>query len=361
MSVRPLCLPGRKVGAAVRDDLYVLNHCTSSLARSNTDERHNFGYGHYPTGDPRGRIRDAWRFPIIDTCASPPDGFEPSDFNDVTFVYPTFENPPRSVAVVGTFAKMYEPIALRRVKFLEEDTAYLAVTVPAPRRALFSYKFLVDGGAVIDPINPQRVVLDNGVEWSRFFTWEFAEPIVLERGELAILQRLTNHILPFRTREGQRFLSWYYDGLDAAARQGLLRRAYRLDDSVGAAVYIDHILAREESHHLVDYQKCLRQIARILRQRDPAHEPGDVSRDYYVQLYNEMAADAVNGWDRTDYGSPRYFLGLVRRHAFTGAFSHPKYGGNAASAGWAYLEGRFPFAWRQSLEPPLGTSGSYVG
>jgi len=36
----------------------------------------------------------------------------------------------------------------------------------------------------------------------------------------------------------------------------------------------------------------------------------------------------VNGWDTADYGSPRYVLDLLRRHSFTGAFCHPKYGGN---------------------------------
>ncbi len=345
----------------MRDDQYVLNHCTVYLARRNSDERHNFGYGHYQDGDPRGRIREAWRFPVVDTCAEAPAGLQASDLNDVTFVYAAWDARPASVAVIGTFARLHEPIPLRAVRFLGEDTAYFAATVPVRRRAIFYYQLVVDGRVEPDPINPQRFRMDNGVEWSRVFTWECTIPIVLEGWEMAILQRLTNHVLPFRTREGQRFLSWYYDGLDARARRGVIQRAYRLDDSAGAAIYIDHMLAREESHHLADYRKCLKQIGRILRQRDPGREPGDASRDLYVALYDQMAADDVAGWDRADYASPRYFLDLLRRHALTGAFAHPKYGGNTAVAGWAYLKSRFPFAWANALEQPLGGDPVYRG
>lgn len=350
----------------MRDDLYVLNHCTVYLARQNADERHNFGYGHYPSGDPRGRVRDAWRFPIVDTCAEPPEGRSRADFNDITFIYPAFHRVPDSVSVVGTFANLYEPIPLRRIRFLEEDTAYFATTVTVPRQRIFFYRLFVDGQVLVDPINPQRARRDNGIEWSRVFSWECSEPIVFERWELGLLQRLCNHILPFRTRDGQRFLSSFYEGLDQNARIGLQRRAYRLDDSVGAAIYIDHILAREESHHLVDYRKCLRQIDRVLRQRDPAHEPTDASKDLYKELYGELASGAVNGWDHSDYENPRHFLDLLRRHAFTGAFAHPKYGGNSATAGWAYLDqellpGTSVFDWAQSLEQPLGRSESYLG
>ncbi|MFO1002323.1 MAG: hypothetical protein U0936_18505 [Planctomycetaceae bacterium] len=85
-----------------------------------------------------------------------------------------------------------------------------------------------------------------------------------------------------------------------------------------------------------------------MRQRDPAHDPGRASADLFEQIYKEMAAGSVNGWDTSDYGSPQYFLDLVRRHAFTGAFGHPKYGGNVSAAGWAYLQSHFPFAWERS-------------
>lgn len=350
----------------MRDDQYVLNHCTPYLARLNADERHNFGFGHYPEGDARGRIRDAWRFPVVDSCAVPPEGQSRAELNDVTFVYHATGAPPASVAVLGTFGHLWEQIPLRAVSFLDEPTPYFAVTLTVPRQRLFFYKFIVDGALLVDPINPQRVRLDNGVEWSRLFTWEYTQPIVFERWELALVARFCNHILPFRTREGQRFLSYYYESLDKEARLGLQRHAYRLDDSAGAALYIDHILAREESHHLLDYRTCLRQLDRLLRARDPIHEPADASKDLYVQLYNELAAGQVNGWDLAEYGNPRNFLDLLRRHTFTGAFSHPKYGGNAATTGWAYLAqelapGQTIFDWANSLEQPLGRSASYLG
>ncbi len=350
-----------KLGAVMRDDQYVLNHCTPFLARRNTDPRHDFGFGHYEAGDQRATIREAWRFPVIDTCSTPPTGCDAADYNDVTFIYSAPVDPPAEVAVTGTFSRLYEPLPLRRVMFLGAPTAYFAHTAPVPRRGVFYYQFQVDGDFTVDPINPQRVLLDNGLQWSRFFTWECAFPVVLQRWQLGVLERFCDHILPFRTRDGQRFLSWYYDGLDQSAREGVIRSAYRLDDSAGAANYIDKILAREESHHLVDYAACLGQVSRILRQRDPNHEPPQASRELYVSLYEEMAGNDVTGWDYAAYGSPRYFLDLLRRHAFTGAFSHPKYGGNLSASGWAYLQSRVPFDWRRSLERPWGTSDHYRG
>ena len=43
---------------------YVLNHCTKYLARDNTDERH--GYFGSQKGQPRARVSESWRFPVID-------------------------------------------------------------------------------------------------------------------------------------------------------------------------------------------------------------------------------------------------------------------------------------------------------
>ena len=52
----------------------------------------------------------------------------------------------------------------------------------------------------------------------------------------------------------------------------------------------------------------------------------------------------------------------------TGAFVHPKAGGNSGAAGWSYLEGRFTdaqgqtlFDWRRALEVPLGHNTDYRG
>ncbi len=345
-----------------RGDTYMLNHATVCLARRNIDERHNFGFGHYELGDARGKIREAWRFPVIDTCTVTPAGEAASDFNDVTFIYMAEDTAPAQVGVIGTFGLLYEPVALRRVKFLDEDTSYWALTLALPRREVYYYKFVVDGAVILDPVNPQRSVLENGVEWSRFFTWECSVPIVLESWELAVLQRLCNHLLPFRTRAGQRFLSWYYEGLDQQSKQGEQRSAYRLDDSAGAAFYIDHILAREENHHLNSYRMCLKQVHRILRERAGLQEPEQISMEFYRQIYNELASGNVPGWDYGQYDNPGHFLDLLRRHAFTGAFSHPKYGGNAGGVGWSYLNQEVaPFDWRRSIEAPLGTSVSYVG
>jgi hypothetical protein len=222
---------------------------------------------------------------------------------------------------------------------------------------------------VLDPINPQRAVADNGQPWSRFFTQLGAVPISFDRYELALLQRLVGRILPFHTPEGQNFLKRYYEGLDRTSRENQVPRAYRLDEPVGVANYIDKIVSREENHHLVDYRLCLRQIDRVLRQRNPVTEPAQMSDEVFDGLYAEMASDRVSGWDTSAYGSPAYFLKMLRRHTFTGAFSHPKYGGNSGAAGWAYLSERLRdpqtkvtfFDWPRITEKPLGNSSEYHG
>jgi hypothetical protein len=348
----------------MRDDQYVLNHCTPYLARRDQTPRHDFGYGHFQLGDVGARVREAWRFPIIDSCAVAPGGGSVFDFNDVTFVYPDFEMTHGSVSVVGTFDRLYKPINLNRINFLGESTAYFAVTIPVRKRSVFHYRFLVDGEFVVDQINPQRDRLDNGEVWSRFFTWECTSPVVLQRWQLGILERFCDHILPFRTKQGERFFYWYYKHLADEAKAGVIRGSFRIDDSAGAANYIDKILAKEERHHLGDYNICLKQLGRIIRDRDPDFEPENASEKTYFDLYNEMATGPIGevvGWNLSEYGSPRHFLNLLRRHAFTGAFSHPKYGGNLTTAGWQFLKSRFPFEWHQSLEQPMGTSTNYRG
>jgi hypothetical protein len=98
-------------------------------------------------------------------------------------------------------------------------------------------------------------------------------------------------------------------------------------------------------------------------------EPAQASDEVFDGLYAEMASDNVNGWDTSAYGSPAYFLKMLRRHTFTGAFSHPKYGGNSGAAGWAYLSERLRdpqtgvtfFDWPRITEPPLGNSTEYHG
>ena len=342
----------------------ILNSCAKYLARDFQEPRNNFGQ--YPTGDLRGHISDCWRFPVIDSY-SDGSNFEASyALNEVTFVYTQPQQaPPEQVAVLGTFHNLYEPVPLRRIP----STPYFTVSMVIPKNQVHTYKYLVDGQVVLDPINPQRTVADNGKPWSRFFTQLCATPISFDRRELALLERIVNRILPFHTPEGKNFLDRYYQNLDRGSRINALPRAYRLNEPVGVVNYIDKVVAREENHHLQDYRVCLREVDRVLRQRNPVTEPTLVSDEFFNQLYDEMAADRVPGWDYSEYGSPAYFLRLLRRHTYTGAFSHPKYGGNSGAAGWAYLSerlrdpdtGRTLFDWPRITEKPLGSSPDYHG
>lgn len=345
------------------EDQYVLNYCAKYLARDNTDARHN--YGQFDEGDERGRICESWRFPIVDTYSDGDDHVGSYPFNQVTFVYRAAgASAPQQVAVIGTFANLYEPVPLRPIA----DTPYFTVTLVIPKGEVHLYKYVVDGQAVIDPINPQRVTQDNGRVWSRFFTQLATEPVSFERWELAILNRFTEHILPFETAEGRNFLTRFYNYLDRQSKETQYTYAYRLDQPVGVANYIDKAVAKEENHHLVDYKICLSIINRLLRQRNPYVEPRVMSKELYRDLYEQMATGDVPGWDYSRYNSPGYFLQLLRRHVFTGAFSHPKYGGNIGAAGWAYLEekycddkGETLFNWRRIMERPLGDSPDYHG
>ena len=306
-----------------KDDIYVLNHATKFLARDNTDRRHD--YGQYAAGDPRARIAEAWRFPVIDSHYDPEAS---AGWNEVTFVYYDRDaGTPESVSVVGTFRPLHAPAALRRIP----ETPYFAVTVLAPQGELHTYKFIVDGTLRIDPVNPQRAILDNGVEWSRFFTTGCTRRISFEPWGMDILMRFTNHILPFRTREGQRFLQQYFEKLDRSTGEKRYIGPYRFDESVGAANFIDKLVAREESHHLIDYKICLGEISRLLRMRNPYQEPGQMPTGMYVELYDQMGSNRVPGWNYNLYNDPQYFLKLLRRHTLTGAFSHPKYCGNAGA------------------------------
>lgn len=335
---------------SLRDDIYVLNNCTKYLARDS------------------GPVSDSWRFPIIDSHRSDTadDTFR---HNDVTFIYDARDaSSSVDIGVIGTFAPLHQRLPLRQVLFGGEPTGFFARTVRIDKGQIHFYKFFVDGEPIIDPINPQRVTLDSGQQWSRLVTQLCTQPINLERWEYDILARLTAHILPFQTAAGEDFLRRYYHTLDAERRNSDLTHAYRLDNSIGVVNYIDNILAREEAHRLIDYKTCLSIIREIFRQRHPGIEPSLLTRDTYVTLYAEMADNNVPGWDYTRYNSPPFFLQILRRHAITGAFSHPKYGGNIGAAGWAFLSERYPapdsgtmFAWRRAIEPPFGASAEYRG
>lgn len=356
-----------------KDSTYVLNYCTRSLARDNNDSRHD--YGQFASGDPRASIAESWRFPIIDSYF---DGVSVDDsqrFNIVTFVYPNREGVPvDAISVVGTFADLCTPVPLRQV----DDSIFWSATVVVPKGQYHRYRILLGSRGVLDPVNPQQMTLADGTQWSRFFTDYCTDILCFERWEVSLLERLTTHILPFRTTEGQRFLNIYYNNVDRESKVTQYAKAYRLDQPVGVVNFIDKILARQESHRLIDYKICLEQIDRVLRLRDPYQDPERMPAQLYAELYDQMSSGGfLAGWDYSRYGNPRFFLQLLRRHTHTGAFSHPKHGGNAAGAGWAYLAnnlidpatGRLPdqltapayFDWRRGLEPPLGRNAEYRG
>ena len=346
---------------------YVLNHCTRYLARDNEDTRHSF-FGAYD-GQTRGRFSECWRFPIIDAH----DGQEQdaSEWNDVTFVYVRDRHQPAAypLELVTTAATLHDPIPLRAVG----DSIYWSVTLKIRRGRRHRYKFVVDGTLALDPINPQTMTLATGDVWSSFFTWAYNEPINLERWEMALLGRLTQHILPFRSKEARNFIA---HGMNA----GNVGHLFRLDVPAGVANYIDNILSREERHRLYAYKTCLEMLKNVLRRRHPDCDPASLERENYVRLFDQMASfkdgpgdqQLVNdGWDRKRYDNPADFLRLLRRHAWTGAFSHPKYGGNPGGMAWAFLAQTYQttdddptttaFNWRQAIEPPLGTSNEYRG
>jgi hypothetical protein len=349
-----------------RDDQYVLNHCTRFLARDGADRRHDFGQ--YDPGDPRAAICEAWRFPVVDSHYDGTSVESSYPYNDVTFVHDGRAAAARAVAIVGTFGDLWSPVPLRPLRFRGAGTGFSSLTVRVPKGQVHVYKLQVDGEYVADPINPQRVVLDNGQTWSRFFTDACQVPLVLGRRERDLLGRLVAHVLPFRLDENRRFLRQVYSALDRASRVRAFPLAYRLDEDVGVVNYIDKVLARSEQHNLVNYRICLALVDGLLRARSGGADPLTLPADVYVDLYQEMETDHVAGWDTGRYRSPRFFLLLLRRHAMTGAFAHPKAGGNSGTAGWTYLESRFRddagatlFDWRRAIEAPLGHNTDYRG
>jgi len=351
---------------ADKDDQYVLNHCTRFLARDSADPRHDFGQ--YSPGDARAAVCEAWRFPVVDAYSDGRSAESSYPYNSVTFVYDGRAGQPGSVSVVGSFGELYAPVPLRPVSFLGAATGLFVVTLRVPKGQVHSYKFVVDGRPRLDPVNPQQTVADNGQPWSRFFTDGCQVPLVLSRREREVLGRLVAHLLPFRLPENRRFIREVYDRLDRAGRAQEFPLAYRLDEEVGVVNYIDKVLARAEQHNADDYHTCLFLIDGLLRRRFGGLDPLRLSGDVYGALYDEMATDRVDGWDTGRYGSPRFFLLLLRRHAMTGAFVHPRAGGNSGAAGWSYLEDRFTdeqgrtlFDWRRAIEAPLGHNTDYRG
>jgi hypothetical protein len=303
-------------------------------------------------------VCEAWRYPIVDSYYDGESVEASYPFNAVTFVYDGREARAQEVAVTGTFAELHVQTALEPVLFLGEPSGIHAITVRVPKGQVHTYKLRVDGAWQVDPLNPQTVELDNGRTWSRFFTEGCQIPLMFTRRERELLARLVAHLLPFRLPENERFIRGVYESLDRRSREQQFPLAYRLDEEVGVVNYIDKVVARAERHYLDDYRTCLELIDGLLRARHPGRDPATLPRDAIADLY---AGVEVGGWDASRYGSPRFFLLLLRRHAMTGAFVHPRHGGNSGTAGWAYLQDRYPFDWQAAIEAPLGDNTDYRG
>lgn len=160
---------------------------------------------------------ESWRFPLVDTFRAGKDITAEYRLNRVTFVWVASAGSDATpVSVVGTFDDLWDRTPLATVKVNGEPTAYRAVTVLIPKGQVHTYKFLVDGKPILDPINPQRTIVENGVEWSRFFTQMCAVPLTFEDWEIAILTRLTNEILPFEGHDAQQFMNLFYANADTS-------------------------------------------------------------------------------------------------------------------------------------------------
>ena len=243
-----------------KDDQYVLNHCTRFLARDGEEARHDFGQ--YEPGDPRARVCEAWRYPVVDSYFDGTSVEASYPFNAVTFVYDGRSAPARRPTSPSSARSpsCTRPSRCARSRFLGEPSGVWAVTVRVPKGQVHTYKLRVDGAWLVDPLNPQVVELDNGRPWSRFFTEGCQIPLTFGRRERELLGRLASHLLPFRLPENATFIRGVYESLDRASREQQFPLAYRLDEEVGVVNYIDKVLARAERHYLDDYRTCLELI-----------------------------------------------------------------------------------------------------
>src|SRR5689334_17266663 len=132
---------------------YVLNYCAKYLNRFNSDRRNAIDLSAPETL--RDNICESWRFPIVDAYGGGAPAFKDAsqfdNYNQVTFIYPGADNKsPVSVAAIGTFATLFDPIPLRRVRFDDDDTRFWSVTCVVPKKEVHRYRFIVDGAY---PIN----------------------------------------------------------------------------------------------------------------------------------------------------------------------------------------------------------------
>src|SRR3954453_16306203 len=253
---------------------YVLNHCAKYLARANNDERHSF-FG-LDAGQERAAISEPWRFPLVDADDS--GAADASEWNHVTFIYRAPDNRPDiSVALLTPCIGLFVTAPLNPVA----ESLYLALTFRVPKGQRHRYWFVVEGQSRIDAINPQTVTTPQGEIWSSFWTWNYNEPMNLERWEIALVERMTRALLPLQGRETRNLI-------ERGLNDGNVLHFFRMDIPVGVANYIDNILAREERHHLGSYRLCLPMIDRVLRRRHPGVEPVNVSDPDYKALFDDM-------------------------------------------------------------------------
>ncbi len=307
---------------------------------------------------PGAAIPESWRWPVIERADD--------RHNSVMFLWDDRLAPSwargQAPSVCCSANESWRRMPMQRV---QESLWALQVTVPLGQ--VHRYRFIVGDVGLLDPVNPQRVTLDSGDVWSRFFTWYCTEPLSFERWQLTLLDRLVRHLLPFNDSDARQFLS--REGQDP-----MIRRMDRLDVSVGVVNFIDKLVACQERHHLVTYQLGLEMIDGVLRRRNPYDDIGSMSKEMFLELYTDLAISSgsqgrlgQSGWQFHKYGDPRYFFNVLRRHVWTGAFAHPKYGGNALGLAWKYLDDRFGasggpgFDWKRIMEPPLGQSADYKG
>ena len=347
-------------GPITKDPNDVFNYCTKYLIRDSSNESSD-----------EERPTEGWRFPLVMTKLHTEESVA-GKLNEVTFIYKKRKNETvETVEVSGSFLPLYKTLPLQPLLFMGEPSGLYYLTLILPVGKGYYYRYIVNGKPTLDPINPQKTKFKNGKEWSFFFTDYYNYSNDFEEWEMNLLHRLVEQIAPFRTEEAQNFINRFYQGLPRGEKEAM--PIYKLDESVGEINYITNILAREERHHLQDYKICIKLIDQTLRQRNPIVNSWQVSEELINDLYNEMASGNVPGWDYQQYSDPKHFIKLLRRHAITGAFCHPRHGGNIGCAGWNYLKEKYSikdekgqitgtyFNWDLAMEKPFGKNADYKG
>jgi hypothetical protein len=367
--------------AVEKEPTDIFNYCTKYLIRERSNENAD-----------QDTITEGWRFPLVMAVLHEEQPIEGQDipigteqvkannytgkYNEVVFIfYDKHQEVNDKIEIIGSFLPMYDSRELIPLEYKGDFSGiyYLALKLPIGNG--FYYRYRIKGKDILDPINPQRTTLQNGRQWSFFFTDYYNYSHLFEEWEINLLYRLVEQITPFRTKESQNFINRFYEGLSQRDKQ--LMKIYKLDESVGEVNYITNILAREERHHLNDYKTCLKLIDKLLGKRNPYIESWKVSRELIDELYNDFVKNEkgtlIPDWDYTQYQNPTYFLKTLRRHCIVGAFSHPRYGGNIGGAGWDFVKDRFNikdtsgkvigsyFNWDLAIERPLGQNPYYRG